>query len=184
MVIEDEEEDERESQEALATDGQTLLPSQPGLNLPTKKTIGSERGAESILECLEICEKYRTQLAEHEALQAASTQPLTKPLPPPLMQALNVSTPNDFLLETLKRIRSSDLEEALIILPFASVCEVLQILPTLLANGDNIELICKLSLFLLKLHHKPIVTNHTLKITLQKLQKLAASKIHELRVTN
>ncbi|KAJ8909310.1 hypothetical protein NQ315_015162 [Exocentrus adspersus] len=181
LVLEDEEEEEREQQEALATGEQTIIPGQPGLNLPSKKTVGSEKAAESILECLEICEKYREQLAEHQAMQAASTQQLPVPLPPPLMIALNVSTPNDFLLETIKRIRPSDLEEALLILPFSSVCEMLQVLPALIARGDHTELVCKISMFLLKLHHAPIVANHTMLPTLQKLQRLASEKVQELR---
>lgn len=78
----------------------------------------------------------------------------------------------------------SDVEEALLILPFSSVCEVLQTLPALIARGDHTELVCKISIFLLKLHHAPIVANHTLLFTLQKLQKLAAEKVQELRVSN
>ncbi|CAH0548156.1 unnamed protein product [Brassicogethes aeneus] len=181
LVLQDEEEDEREQQEALATGQQTTVPGQPGLKLPSKKTIGSEKAAESILECLEVCEKYKEQLAEHEALQAASSQVLPLPLPPPLMQAFNAQTPDDFLLETIKRIRPSDLEEALLILPFSTVCEVLQTLPALISRGDHTELVCKISIFLLKLHHAPIVANNVLLSTLQNLQKLAQAKVQELR---
>ncbi|KAJ8983270.1 hypothetical protein NQ317_007170 [Molorchus minor] len=86
-----------------------------------------------------------------------------------------------FFLETIKRIRSSDLEEALLILPFSSVCELLQALPALMARGDNTELVSKICMFLLKLHHGPIVANHSLLMTLQKIQKLAAEKVRELR---
>lgn len=50
-------------------------------------------------------EKFREQLAEHDALQAATTQTLALPAPPLLMQAFNVTTPDDFLLETIRRIR-------------------------------------------------------------------------------
>ncbi|KAJ3662774.1 hypothetical protein Zmor_007103 [Zophobas morio] len=181
LVLQDEQEEEREQQETLATGEQTVIPGQTSLNLPSKKTVGSEKAAESILESLEICEKYKEQLAEHEALQAASTQTLPLPQPPLLMQALNVSTPDDFLLETIRRIRPSDLEEALLLLPLNSVCEVLQILPALIARGDQIELMCKICVFLLKLHHAPVVANHTLLVTLQQLQKLAFSKVQELR---
>ncbi|CAH1179400.1 unnamed protein product [Phaedon cochleariae] len=181
VVLEDEREQEREDQEALATGDQTVVPGQPGLSLPSKRTVGSEKAAESILECLEICEKYREQLVEHEALQAASSQQLAAPIPPPLMAAFNAKTPDDFLLETIKRIRASDLEEALLILPFSSVCELLQMLPSLAARGDHTELVCKISMFLLKLHHAPIVANQALFGTLQKLQKLGAERVQELR---
>ncbi|KAJ8983271.1 hypothetical protein NQ317_007171 [Molorchus minor] len=43
LVLEDEQEEEREQQEALATGEQTVIPGQPGLNLPSKKTVGSEK---------------------------------------------------------------------------------------------------------------------------------------------
>lgn len=43
LVLQDEEEEEREQNEALATGEQTVVPGQPGLNLPSKKTVGSEK---------------------------------------------------------------------------------------------------------------------------------------------
>jgi len=181
LVLQDEEEEEREQQEALATGEQTTIPGQPGLNLPSKKTIGSEKSAESILECLEICEKYQEQLAEHQGVQAGSAQNL--PLPPihPLMQAYGVSTAHDFLFETVRRIRASDLEEALLLLPFSSVCKVIQMIPQLLQRGDQTELVCKLAIFLLKIHHAPIVANHALLSNLRQVHKLAMVKTQTLR---
>lgn len=44
VVLQDEEEEEREQQEQqLATGEQVVVPGQPGLNLPSKRTVGSER---------------------------------------------------------------------------------------------------------------------------------------------
>lgn len=44
LVLQDEQEEEREQQEKLATGDQAaIIPGQPGLNLPSKKTIGSEK---------------------------------------------------------------------------------------------------------------------------------------------
>lgn len=43
LVLQDEEEEEREQQEILATGEERSVPGQPGLNLPSKKTVGSER---------------------------------------------------------------------------------------------------------------------------------------------
>lgn len=134
------------------------------------------------MECLEICENYREQLAEHQALQAASSQTLQPPQLPLLMQGLNVATIDDFLLETIKRIRHSDLEEALLILPYTAVCKVLQQLAGLVAECDHIELISKVTIFLLKLHHAPIVANQNLLPALIQLQKLALNKVQDLRV--
>ncbi|XP_066151518.1 WD repeat-containing protein 3 [Euwallacea fornicatus] len=182
VVLQDEQEEERGQLEELATgEQQAIVPSQPGLNLPSKRTIGSERAAESILECLELGQTFREQLQEHETLQAASTQTVPLPAPPLLMQAFNVTTPDDFLLETIKRIRPSDLEEGLLLLPFNSVCEILTTLPRLIQRGDCTELGCKVAMFLLKLHHAPIVANHLLLPTMEKLETVIRTKVGELR---
>ncbi|XP_072390913.1 WD repeat-containing protein 3 isoform X3 [Diabrotica undecimpunctata] len=181
LVLEDEQEEEREQQEELATGEQTVIPGQPGLNLPSRKTIGSEKATENILECLAVCEMYKEQLVEHAALQAASSQTLSLPVLPPLMLALHASTPGDFFLKTIKRTRPSDLEESLLILPFSAVCEILQILPTLLSRGDQTELVCKISMFLLKLHYGPIISNHYLLGILEKLLRHGNQRVKELR---
>lgn len=181
LVLEDEQEEEREKDESLATGEEVIIPGQPGLNLPSKKTVGSEKAAESILECLEVSKLYKEKLMEHEALQGASSQTLSAPVPPPLMIALNVASLEDYFLETIKRIRSSDMEEALLILPFSAVCEVLEIIPPLIDRGDNTEILCKVSMFLLKLHHAPIIANQVLLPTMQKLQKIGMTKVKELR---
>lgn len=181
LVVQDEDEEEREKEEALATGEDVVIPGQPGLNLPSKKTVGSEKAAENILECLEVSKQYKEQLMEYDALQAASSQTLPVPVPPPLMLVLNVTTIEDYFLETIKRIRSSDMEEALLILPFSAVCEILQLIPPLIDRGDNTELLCKVSIFLSKLHHAPIVANQALFPVMQKLQKTGMSKVEELR---
>lgn len=181
LVLQDEEEEEREHQDGLATGEQTVVAGHPGLNLPSKKTIGSEKSAESIMECLEVCEKYKEQLSEHATLQASSNQPVALPAVPLLMQAFSASTPEDFVLETIKRIRPSDMEEALLILPFTTVCELIQYLPNLMNRGDYVELVGKVVMFLLKVHHAPIIANHTLLTTLKSLQKVCCVKAEELR---
>lgn len=186
LVLEDEREEERERAEAEGfqtneESGRTI----PGssITLPTRKTIGSERAADSLLECLVICAEYREQLEEHSALQAASKTPLAVPAPSPLMQAYHASTPEDFLLEVIKKIRTSELEEALLLLPFTSACELLQSLPALVQRGDQTELISRLLIFLLKVHHAPLVANQTLLTLLKKIQHLVVEKVVELRVS-
>ncbi|CAG2059741.1 unnamed protein product [Timema podura] len=105
-----------------------------------------------------------------------------KPPPPPaIMTAYKVSTPDDFLLETLARIRTSDLEETLLILPFTSVCDLLTSLPPLLSRGHQTELLCKVVVFLLKIYHGPIVGNQTLLPIIVKLKKLMFTTVNDVR---
>lgn len=62
--------------------------------------------AESILECLEVSAAYQIELDECELLQQKTGKFVPIPQPPPLMLAYNVNTPQEFLLDTIKRIRS------------------------------------------------------------------------------
>ena len=57
LVLEDEAEEEREAQEneALVTGEETVVPGQIGLNLPSKKTVGSEKAvSESFIVTISV----------------------------------------------------------------------------------------------------------------------------------
>lgn len=169
LVLQDEQENEREEIEnrTLATGEDSSVPGLPGLNLPSKKTVGAEKAAESILECLEMSKKFD----EEES-----------PETPVLMTFYEAKNTSDFLLAVISKIRSSDLEEALLLLPFSNVCEMLEKLPKLAeTRKDETELICKVVLFLFRIHHKPIVTNQVLLPSIQKLIKSLESSVVELR---
>lgn len=58
----------------------------------------------------------------------------------------------------------------------------MQLLPALIERGDQVELVTKLALFLLKIHHVPLIANHSLLSTLKKLEKLISVKVKEMRV--
>uniref|UniRef100_A0A1Q3EWJ3 Putative wd40-repeat-containing subunit of the 18s rrna processing complex n=1 Tax=Culex tarsalis TaxID=7177 RepID=A0A1Q3EWJ3_CULTA len=170
LVLQDVQEEEREELEnnTLATGDDSAVPGLPGLKLPSKKTIGSEKAAENILECLEVSKAF--ELEDNKSII------------PPLMFAYEATNTDDFLLSVLTRIRASDLEEALLLLPFSSVCELLERIPKLTqTRQDQTEIICKVVLFLFRIHQKPIVANQTLLAVIQELLGKLQSAIHELR---
>lgn len=74
--------------------------------MPSRKTVGSEMGAEQILECLEICKSYGVELEEYEKSVAAGWKKAVRPAPPPIMVAYKVDTPEDYILDVLGKIRS------------------------------------------------------------------------------
>lgn len=76
----------------------------------------------------------------------------------------------------------SDLEEVLLLLPFSSVCEMLEMFPALFKQGKSIELIISVFMFLIKIHHGPIVSNRNLLPTIRKVKKLAFKQLNALRV--
>ncbi|XP_012232010.1 WD repeat-containing protein 3 [Linepithema humile] len=176
LVLQDEAEEEREQQEnELVTGETTAVLGQKQQALPSRKTVSSERAAELILECLEVSKQYDDELSK-----AVSDE---KPPLPLLMQAYNCASTEDFLLETFKRVRASEMEETLLLLPFSAACDILQKLPTLLKRDYHAELLARLALCLIQAHHGPIVANQNLLPTLEIVKKLAVKKISTLRDT-
>lgn len=173
LVLHDMQETEREEAENqhLATGEESTVALAPSLKLASKKTIGSEKGAESILECLEICRDLEAAEKEHVAQEKH-----------PLMLALNVDNSDDFLLATLSNIRPSDLEESLLLLPFTAVCDIIQRVYKLAKlRQDQTELICKVVVFLFRIHQKPIANNHVMYKDVRRMIRELQSVLTEFR---
>ncbi|XP_071439850.1 WD repeat-containing protein 3 [Hetaerina americana] len=191
LVLEDQEEVEREEEanekDALVTGDSTVVPGQHGSNLPSRKTVGSEKAAEDIMEAIEVFEDYKSKLAAYEETCNALTIQGKKDLPPPpvapiLMSAYKISCPHRFLIETVRRIRSSDLEEALVLLPFPWACRFLQATPDLLKHsGPDAELICRTLLFLVRVHQAPLIGASHLYLLVTNITKLAFEHIKKIR---
>ncbi|XP_014476542.1 PREDICTED: WD repeat-containing protein 3 [Dinoponera quadriceps] len=173
LVLRDEQEEERAEQEdELVTGESTVVLGQKQQTLPSRKTLSSEKAAEMVLECLEVVKEYE---------EALSTSGIKAPPLPLLMQGYNCKNTEDFLLATFKRVRASELEETLLMLPFSAACEILQKLPVLLKRNDHSELFARLALCLIQAHHGPIVANGNLLSTLEEVKMLAMEKITTLR---
>lgn len=177
LVLQDEAEDEREQQEnELVTGETTTVLGQKQQTLPSRKTVNSEKAAELILECLEVSKQYEAELSTAVSDDKAPSLPL-------LMQAYNCTSTEDFLLETFKRVRASELEETLLLLPYSAASDILQRLPNLLKRDYHVELLVRLALCLIQAYHGPIVANQNLLPTLESVKKLAVEKISTLRDT-
>lgn len=169
LVLRDVQEEEREQQEqrTLATGEETTVAGLPGLKMASRKTVGAEKAAESLIECFEVCREF----------EANESQEV-----PPLMRAYGVTNSNDYLMAVLERVRPNDLEEALLLLPFDTVVELLQSIPPMTKQRkDRTELICKCVLFLMRIHQKPIVANQTLLPVLQSIIGTLRSAVVEQR---
>lgn len=156
IVLEDQQETEREEieQQKLATGNEeTTVPGVvASLNLPSRKTVAAEQAVELLMEAIEIFLNFD----EKEI--------------PLQMKAFNVTTPVDLIIVILGRIKPSDLEETLVLLPFTSVCDLLKALPAIISQRlDQSELLCKVIAFLFRVHRKPIIGNQTLLPSIQQM---------------
>ena len=72
-----------------------------------------------------------------------------------------------------RQIKSSELEEALLVLPFHYVGSLLNLLDQLLGKGYETELVMRILLFLVRLHHGPISNAPALLPVLDRLKAVA-----------
>lgn len=172
IVLEDMQETQREEieQQKLATGSEeaTIPGVVASLNLPSRKTVAAEQAVELLMDSIEILLHFK---------HAEKGEPI-----PLLMRAHNANTPVDMIICILSRIKPSDLEESLLLLPFTSVCELLKTLPDIIRKRtDQTELLCRVITFLFRIHRKPIIGNKTLLPIIQQMIIDLEDTIHSQR---
>ena len=93
-------------------------------SLPGRKTVETERAAERIMEAVEVHKEVSQQLAEYrdklDAHQQSGRKDSEVPAAPqlhPLMVAYDTTDPDKYLLKVLRQVKSSEVEETLLVLP-------------------------------------------------------------------
>lgn len=189
LILEEEQEQEREEafeKNAFAGD-EPVLPGETNqeTGLASKKTVETVKATELLLEAVDVHkeESAAMRVYETKARIAAShgKEPPQAPTPNPIMGRFNTSCPDRFVLETLKRIKSSELDEALLTLPFDYVASLLAILAQLMAKGWEVELLCRCVTFLCRIHFGQISTSRSLLGVIDKLRGLSIERASQLK---
>ncbi len=139
--------------------------------LPTNKTAESEKGAERLMEALEL----------HNSHLEDPSQTL-----PPLMLAYGASSPQEYVLRIIASIKSSELEQTLLVLPFSVVVDLLRVMETLLgkdcpSSSSATETVCKMFLLCLEVHFGPLSTARELHPLISRLRALAQKRLESLK---
>jgi U3 small nucleolar RNA-associated protein 12 len=127
-----------------------------------KQTIETLMAGEKIAEALEIGMADLQVMEEWETAKAA--QPNIAPPPRnPLFMALGGISAETHVLTVLQRVKAAALQDALLVLPFATVPPLFTFLNIFATRMMNIPLTCRILFFMLKTHHRQIVASKTLK---------------------
>ena len=165
LVLDDEREQEREQAEEdqLATGERRQTETDTEAGLPTKKTAQSERSAERLMEAILTYKNYQIEISES----------VQKPVLPMLMLMYpDVSTAEDFMFITLNKIKSSELEETLLVLPLDVVLDLMQILETLLQSYIFSENMGRIFFFLVEIHFGPLSSSKMAKNLISNIKNL------------
>lgn len=91
--------------------------------------------------------------------------------------------PADYVLRTLKSIRSNDIEEALSLLPFAAATSLVLYMEEWLKKQQSVELVCRCLFFLLQNFNNQIVSNPNMLNHLLSIREFARSTLQNTKDT-
>ena len=100
----------------------------------------------------------------------------------PILRAYGL-TAEEYLLREINRVRSAELEAALIVLPFTYAIKLVPFFDQWIQASKSVERCCRCLFFLLKVHHNQITSNEMLLPTLQSLREHALPQITTLKDT-
>ncbi|XP_072035883.1 WD repeat-containing protein 3-like [Amphiura filiformis] len=188
LVLQEEREMEREKEfeESIAKGEQTTIPGEAAsaeTGMAGKKTIETVKAAERIMEALELYKEETTKLKEHEIQCKLQKKKLAPPKMHPLLEVYGNLTPKKYFMQVLKKVKSSELEESLLVLPFNYILDLLPLLENYISSGLEVELCCRCLFFLLRIHHGQITSNQLLLPVIEKLRHSTIQKVTELRDT-
>ncbi|XP_076317472.1 WD repeat-containing protein 3 [Tachypleus tridentatus] len=185
LILEEEEEMEREAEfeKGLASGEQPVIPGEVNqeTGLAGKKTVETVKAAETLMEALDVYKEEVTKQDEHQRECLVTGKELPLPPPHPLMTPYSTRCPRRYMLEVIRRTKSSELEEALLVLPFHYVSALVKILKIFLDLGWDVELSCRVLFFLLRIHCSQITANHSLLPVIDQLRRLTLERVTKER---
>jgi U3 small nucleolar RNA-associated protein 12 len=129
---------------------------------PGKQTVETVMAGEKIVEAIELGMADLELVKEWEAAKA--TQPNIAPPPRnPLYMALGGISAEAHVLNVLQKIQAAALQDALLVLPFSMVPSLFTFINIFLARSMNVPLAFRILNFMLKVHHRQIVSSKTMR---------------------
>lgn len=127
-----------------------------------KQTMETLTAGEKIIESLDLGVEDLALVREHNEKKASNPN-IAPPQRNPLYLALGHISAERHVLNTLQRIPVASLQDALLVLPFSKLPHLFTFLNIFATKGWNIPLTCRVLLFILKTHHRQIVSSKLMK---------------------
>lgn len=176
LILEDEREEERRREEeekggAIATQRPVVVGENAAQAVrPSTTTHHTERAVDMIVEALII---YREQL---EAGSSATPHHL-------MTYVYHTSDPLKFVVEVLRKVKSSELEEAIIMLPLDRILELLVVLKSLLERSWDVELVSRILVLACRINLPQLLASSKAAPIIHTLAKLLPEKLKNLKDT-
>jgi len=170
-----EEEREKELEELYESTLTTSLEKDQGgddnaeIGEATKQTVETLMAGERIAEALEL------GMADLHLLQAWEDAKQTQANAPPpqrstIFLALGNISAETHVMGVLQRIPAAALHDALLVLPFSTVPALFTFLDLFARRQMNMPLTCRILFFMLKTHHRQIVSSRTMRAMMDRIR--------------
>ncbi|KAI1490605.1 WD domain-containing protein [Biscogniauxia mediterranea] len=131
----------------------------------SKQTSETLNHGERIAEALELGMADLHIMQEWEEAKAANPN-TAPPQRDPMFLAHNGISAEEYVMKVLQKPAASALNDALLVLPFASVPILFTFLNIFATRSMNMPLTCRILFFMLKTHHRQIVASRTMRVML------------------
>ena len=154
----------------LGPDGKVMEPGEAGtVEAAGRKTMETVSAADSLVEALDIAISEEKRMQEDRTLKEN-----------PLLMGL---TPSEYVLRSLEQVRGSDLEQALLLVPFTDALSLLNYLTSWLKRTSKIELVCRATVLLLRVHMQEIMSTPSARPLLGEMRSLLHQKVQGYKDT-
>ncbi|XBW36294.1 hypothetical protein QEN19_001883 [Hanseniaspora menglaensis] len=153
-----------------------------GVTAVTKQTMESLKAGERLMSALDLgiteienWDNYNEQMAKWNINKATSGPQPMKPSQNPILMAIR-KTPEEYILETLLKIKSSQLEDALLAMSFSYTLRFLKFINRLLSNDikliQHLQILIRVLTFIIRNNYRELTSQRdpTLKLELQQVQ--------------
>ncbi|KAL1956333.1 hypothetical protein VTO42DRAFT_7416 [Malbranchea cinnamomea] len=127
-----------------------------------KQTIETLTAGERIIESLDLGMEDLALIREHNEKKASNPN-IAPPQRNPVYLALGNIPAERHVLNTLQKIPAASLQDALLVLPFSKIPALFTFLNIFASKGWNIPLTCRVLFFMLKTHHRQVISSKLMK---------------------
>ena len=135
-----------------------------------KQTSDTLMGGEKIIEALELGIEDVELMNEWKAVKAKRPN-AAPPQRNPVYLALGNISAEQHVLNVIQKIPPAALQDALLVLPFSKVGDLFTFLDIWASREWNVPLTCRILLFMLKMHHRQIISSKTMRPMLDSIRE-------------
>lgn len=186
IVIPDEEREFKQGLEDEKEFANKLKVVHPGVEgsgesgLASKNTVETLKGAERIMEALELHREETIKELEFNKTQQRLKEDKVYRSTNVILMTYKIDS-TTHVLRTIQSIKSSDLEESLLVIPFSYISDLLTLFNKFVLQSLEIELSCRCIFFLLRIHHGQITSSSSLIEIIHDLKKNVKKSVQKLR---